>query len=228
MWPGIIFINDLISASIFIAASLVSGVVYSFLNTTFDSSKSWLFILELLVCFAIFYLFLATGVILYYRLLLAFIPEKETKVSFRKGGERCQKKQLLRLIAAGALLDIAQPLFRWLPVLLKLFTVKSGGNLLLRGRILGPELLEFGDNVNIAQDSLIYTHIQETDGAITFKKVKIGKNCLIGIKSVIFPGVVIGDNSIIAAASVVPKDTEIPANEIWGGVPARKIKEIDL
>ena len=36
-----------------------------------------------------------------------------------------------------------------------------------------------------------------------------------------FPGVVIGDNCIIGAGSLVTKN--IPAGEIWGGVPAHYI-----
>ena len=36
---------------------------------------------------------------------------------------------------------------------------------------------------------------------------------------VVLPGVVIGDNAIIGALSLVTKD--IPSNEVWGGVPAK-------
>ena len=36
-------------------------------------------------------------------------------------------------------------------------------------------------------------------------------------------GVTIGRGSIVAAGSVVTKD--IPSCEIWGGVPARKIRD---
>ena len=39
---------------------------------------------------------------------------------------------------------------------------------------------------------------------------------------IILKGVHIGNNVIIGAGSVVTKD--IPANEIWAGNPARKIK----
>ncbi|MRX63333.1 acyltransferase [Maribacter luteus] len=54
--------------------------------------------------------------------------------------------------------------------------------------------------------------------------VVIHDNVFIGAHSKILKGVTIGENSIIGASAVVTKD--IPANEIWGGNPAKKIKSI--
>lgn len=56
------------------------------------------------------------------------------------------------------------------------------------------------------------------------KKIVIGKNVWIGAGSIILSGVNIGDNSIIAAGSVVYRN--IPANEMWGGNPVHFIKRI--
>ena len=39
---------------------------------------------------------------------------------------------------------------------------------------------------------------------------------------------VIESNSIIAAGSVLPKNTIVPTGSVFAGVPAKKIKEIDL
>lgn len=50
----------------------------------------------------------------------------------------------------------------------------------------------------------------------------IGKNCWIGEHSRICKGVTIGDNSIVAASSVVTKD--VPANSIVAGNPAKIVK----
>jgi acetyltransferase-like isoleucine patch superfamily enzyme len=55
------------------------------------------------------------------------------------------------------------------------------------------------------------------------KKIVIGNHVFIGANSIILKGVEIGDNSIIGAGAVVSKS--IPANQIWGGNPARFIKE---
>ena len=51
----------------------------------------------------------------------------------------------------------------------------------------------------------------------------VGNDVWIGSNSVILGGVNIGDGSIVAAGSVVVKD--IPPFEIWGGNPAKKIKD---
>ena len=51
----------------------------------------------------------------------------------------------------------------------------------------------------------------------------VGKDVWIGRNSTIMRGVSIGDGSIIAAGSVLTKS--VPSGEIWGGVPARKIKD---
>ncbi len=50
---------------------------------------------------------------------------------------------------------------------------------------------------------------------------------MIGAKSIILPGVKIGNGSIIAAGPVVLKKTKIGSNEIWGGVPAKFIKKVE-
>ncbi|WP_281277633.1 acyltransferase [Leptospira idonii] len=54
--------------------------------------------------------------------------------------------------------------------------------------------------------------------------VIIGKNVWIGTRAVILKGVTIGDNSVIAAGSVVTRS--IPENSIAGGVPATVKKSI--
>ena len=50
----------------------------------------------------------------------------------------------------------------------------------------------------------------------------IGENCWIGTNVRICKGVTIGDNSVIAACSVVTKD--VPANCIVAGNPAKIVK----
>lgn len=52
--------------------------------------------------------------------------------------------------------------------------------------------------------------------------VHIGNNVWIGANVLINPGLIIGDNSIVGANSVVTKN--IPDNSIYGGVPAKLIK----
>lgn len=58
------------------------------------------------------------------------------------------------------------------------------------------------------------------------KPIEIGNNVFIGGFSIILKGVKIGDNSIVGAGSVVCKD--IPENQIWGGNPAKFIKQLSI
>jgi len=55
------------------------------------------------------------------------------------------------------------------------------------------------------------------------KDVSIGDQVWIGANVVIMPGISIGANSVIASSAVVTKN--VPAGEIWGGVPAKKISD---
>lgn len=60
-------------------------------------------------------------------------------------------------------------------------------------------------------------------GRETMRPTRIGSDCWIGAHAIIICGVRIGDGSIIAAGSVVTKDVEPYC--LYGGVPARKIKD---
>ena len=57
------------------------------------------------------------------------------------------------------------------------------------------------------------------------KPVTIGNDVWIGGNCTILPGVTIGNNVVIAAGAVVTKD--VPDNCVVGGVPAKKIRDIE-
>lgn len=57
------------------------------------------------------------------------------------------------------------------------------------------------------------------------KPVTIGDDVWIGGNCTILPGVTIGNNVVIAAGAVVTHD--VPDNCVFGGVPAKKIKDIE-
>jgi len=59
----------------------------------------------------------------------------------------------------------------------------------------------------------------------TVKPVNIGNNVWIGSRAMVLKGASIGDNSVIAAMSVVT--SAIPANCVAAGVPARVIRKIE-
>lgn len=54
--------------------------------------------------------------------------------------------------------------------------------------------------------------------------VFVRRNAMIFAGSTVLPGVTIGENSVIAAGSLVRHD--VPAFEVWGGVPARKLGDV--
>lgn len=103
---------------------------------------------------------------------------------------------------------------------------KIGKSVMIGGKILEPPLVEVGDYSQVGEDALITAHAVERD-KLTLGKIRIGKNVTIGVKSVVFPDVQIGDNALVAAGSVVVKGTRILANEIWGGLPAKKIGNLN-
>ncbi|MGO4440711.1 DapH/DapD/GlmU-related protein [Rhizobium sp. RAF56] len=82
-----------------------------------------------------------------------------------------------------------------------------------------PKGVHIGAHTYVAFDAAILSH--DMTRAIKTDTV-IGKNCFIGARSIILPGVTIGDGSIVGAGSVVTKD--VPAATAVGGNPARIIK----
>lgn len=56
----------------------------------------------------------------------------------------------------------------------------------------------------------------------TKKPVTIGRHCIVGTQSIIFPGVVLAEGTAVGAMTMVTKSTEAWA--VYSGVPAKKIK----
>ena len=82
----------------------------------------------------------------------------------------------------------------------------------------------FGNNVVIVDHNHLIKNEEISGKEFEIANVKIGNNVWIGANAVILQGVEIGDNSVVAAGAVVTKN--IGKKEIWGGVPAKKIKDI--
>lgn len=96
--------------------------------------------------------------------------------------------------------------------------------------------ITLGNGVNIGSGSIIMdSNFHSTNPKLRGERkekmsdiktapIVIGDNVFIGAHSIILKGVSIGENSIIAAGSVVVKS--VPANQIWGGNPAKFIREV--
>jgi acetyltransferase-like isoleucine patch superfamily enzyme len=83
-----------------------------------------------------------------------------------------------------------------------------------------PKDIYIGDESFVAVGVMILTHDYCRS---LYKKTYIGKKCFIGARSIILPGVSIGDHVIVGAGSVVTKD--VKSNCIVAGNPAKIIKE---
>lgn len=108
-----------------------------------------------------------------------------------------------------------------------LFGAKMGKNIGMGGNLVDPWLITISDNAILGLNSAIIAHAI-TSGQIILKPVVIKKGATVGVHCVIMPGVVVGENSVVVAGSVVKMDTIIPNNELWGGMPAKKIKNIEI
>lgn len=82
-----------------------------------------------------------------------------------------------------------------------------------------PRGIHVGAESYIAFDVAVLSH--EMIRAL-YVETRIGSRCFIGARSIIMPGIEIGDGSIVAAGSVVTKN--VPPRSIVAGNPARVIR----
>lgn len=96
--------------------------------------------------------------------------------------------------------------------------------------------IRIGNKVNIQDGVVIHGTYKKTSVHIG-NDVSIGHNAivhgcivhervLIGMGAIVMDNAEIGANSIIAAGAVVLEGTRIESGTIYGGIPARKIKDI--
>jgi len=96
------------------------------------------------------------------------------------------------------------------------------------------ELIEMEDHVHIANRCLLLCHQRDLSDyhigddyaklGYHKKKIILKKGCLIGMNTMVMPGVTIGEGAIVGAGSLVTKD--IPAWTIATGRPAKVIRQI--
>jgi maltose O-acetyltransferase len=81
-----------------------------------------------------------------------------------------------------------------------------------------------GVGVQIITSSHVSTDPGCRAGPMIYGPVSIGKGAWIGSGAVVLQGVTVGDGAIVAAGSVVVSD--VPANMLYGGTPARLIRKL--
>ena len=88
--------------------------------------------------------------------------------------------------------------------------------------------IRIGDDALIGHNVVIATLNHDLDpahrGDLLPAPVALGRNVWIGANATMLPGVQIGDNAVVGAASVVTRD--VPANMVVVGVPARAVRMV--
>ncbi len=106
-------------------------------------------------------------------------------------------------------------------------------NAVIRGDV---HFIKMGHKVNVQDGAIVHCTYQKSPTTIG-NNVSIGHNAivhgctirdnvLIGMGSIIMDDCIIESNSIIAAGAVVIKGTHVPSGTIFGGMPAKKIKDV--
>ena len=109
----------------------------------------------------------------------------------------------------------------------KLMGAKIGKSVqILTDSLNDAHMVTLGDGVVVGGNATINGHLVER-GEIVLAPVKVGNNAVIGGGSIVQPGCTIGEGAVVASRAGVPKWTEIPAGEAWGGIPASFIKKVD-
>lgn len=85
---------------------------------------------------------------------------------------------------------------------------------------INPKGVYIGKHTMVTYHSVILTHDHVRGVRVD---TRIGDRCFIGIRSIIMPGITIGDDVIVASGAVVTKD--VPSGSIVAGNPARIIRQ---
>ena len=159
-----------------------------------------------------------------YRMFLKVYPLKEGEIGHGSREEFGYHVYLLfylilfyPILRSGAM---PVPLMR---LIYQILGADLGDNTYSSGILLDPPMIHIGSNSIVGQFALLVPHVIEGD-KLAHYPIRIGNNVTVGAHSVVLSGVTIGDNAIVATGAVVAKGTRIAANEVWGGVPARKLQ----
>jgi non-ribosomal peptide synthetase-like protein len=86
-----------------------------------------------------------------------------------------------------------------------------------------------GDDCTLNAGTVIQPHSQE-DGGFKSDHIVIGAGCTIGVGAWVHYGTTMGDGAVLATDSFLMKGEEMPPNALWGGNPAKTMRErsVDL
>jgi serine acetyltransferase len=112
------------------------------------------------------------------------------------------------------------------PLVQQLFGASVGKDIALGGKLVDPHLIRIEDGAIIGEGSVVTAHAINS-GSIFLAPVIVGRRATVGVGAVVYPGVVVGEGAVITANAVVRSGTQIPAGEVWGGVPAKRLRGSD-
>lgn len=115
------------------------------------------------------------------------------------------------------------------------FNISAGENFYANSdvKLLDSSLIRFGDDCDIGPGVTLCTerHVaelkgyDESDKSIIALPITIGNRVWMGANALVLGGVTVGDSTVIAAGAVVTED--VPSNVVYGGYPARVLRNID-
>jgi non-ribosomal peptide synthetase-like protein len=85
------------------------------------------------------------------------------------------------------------------------------------------DLVSIGDGAILGGDCVVQGHLLE-GGKMKMRPVHIGARALVGTGAKVMPGCVLGEDSVLAAGSIMKKQSTVPPREVWGGTPPRLIR----
>ena len=89
--------------------------------------------------------------------------------------------------------------------------------------------ITIGANVSVSHDCRLYTlghDVDDENFRAVGAPVTIADHAVLFAGAVVMPGVTIGRGAVVYPFALVTKD--IPAGEVWGGSPARRIRQREL
>ena len=114
------------------------------------------------------------------------------------------------------------PVFAW-AAFYSLFGARVGKQVAVAGKILDPRLTVLEDGCVLGEGCIVASHAMAQERFI-LRAVHVGKGATVGAGCIVMPGVQIGAGAVIFPGSVLKAGTEVAAGEIWGGVPAVRIR----
>ncbi len=227
-------VHLLFAACLYVFGILIIGLAIfpslSFLHYTWIHSISYYPILRLLlICFT-----LATSYFIYGFSLILILGFLRTvlRLNLKEGEYLVASIGMMRWMFINALYYLLSITFMDFILLtpiaalaFRLLGAKVGRNVQINSKNCADlSLLEIGDNSVIGGHATVICHSFER-GRLILRKVKIGKNVVIGLNSVVLSGADIGDGAFITAGAVLGRNKQVEPHSVYAGVPAESTKE---